>query len=76
MKHPDTFICICNPNQTEASMRMGFARTTLTLDDYWDKVVEVVRLAEWLNADKPDGSAGELSESRVAMLDAILYHPT
>jgi hypothetical protein len=75
MKRPDTFICICNPNVAKASERMGFARTTLTLRDYWDKVVEVVRLSEWYNADKPDGSGGELWENRVALLDAVLYRP-
>jgi hypothetical protein len=75
MKRPDTFICICNPNITEAAARMGFSRWTLNLDAYWDKVVEVIRFADWYNADKPDDADGELWESRVAMLDAILYRP-
>ncbi len=75
MKRPDVFVCICNPNIAETSARMGFSRTTLALDDYWDKVVEVIRLADWYNADKPDNAEGEIWESRAAMLDAILYRP-
>ncbi|UCF76137.1 MAG: hypothetical protein JSU71_02130 [Betaproteobacteria bacterium] len=76
MKRPDTFVCISKPNETEASARMGFSRTTLNLQNYWDKVVEVLRLAEWYNADKPDDAKeGELWENRAAILDAILYRP-
>ncbi|WP_315922353.1 phospholipase D family protein [Mesorhizobium sp. SP-1A] len=75
MKRPDTFVCICKPNIVEAASRMGFSRTTLELDDYWDKVVEVLRLAKWYNTDKPDNAEGELWENRAAMLDAIFYRP-
>jgi hypothetical protein len=75
MKRPDTFVCICKPNITEASQRLGFSKTTLRLDDYWDKVVEVIRLSSWYNTDKPDNEEGQLWESRVAMLDAMLYRP-
>lgn len=75
MKRPDTFVCICKPNIAEASRRMGFSKTTLELADYWDKVVEVIRLSEWFSADKPDNDEGQLWENRVAMLDAILYRP-
>jgi hypothetical protein len=75
MKRPDTFVCICNPNIVEASARMGFARTTLNLEDYWEKVIEVVRLSDWYNVEKPDNADGELWENRVAMLDAIFYAP-
>jgi HKD family nuclease len=75
MKRPDTFVCISRPNLLLASERMGFSRSTLKLDDYWEKVIEVIRLSEWYNADKPQGAEGELWESRVAMLDAILYNP-
>jgi len=76
MKRPDVFVCICKPNIVEASNQMGFSRTTLKLEDYWDKVVEVIRHAEWYNTEKPNGVVGgALWESRAAMLDAILYRP-
>lgn len=75
MKRPDIFVCICNPNIAEASVRMGFARTTLTLEDYWEKIVEVVRLSDWYNTNKPDGPGGQIWENRAAMLDTIFYRP-
>lgn len=75
MKRPDTFICICKPNIGEASHRMVFSRTMLELDDYWEKVIEVIRLSDWYHAEKPGGVDGEIWENRVAMLDAILYRP-
>lgn len=75
MKRPDVFVCICTPNIAEASARMDFSRTTLTLEGYWDKVVEVIRFADWYNADKPDSADSEIWECRAAMLDAVLYRP-
>lgn len=75
MKRPDVFVCICKPNIVQASERMCFSRTTLALEDYWDKVVEVIRLSDWYNVEKPDSAEGELWESRAAMLDAIFYRP-
>ncbi|MFD1103815.1 phospholipase D family protein [Sphingobium olei] len=75
MKRPDTFICLCKPNILQASQRMSFPRTTLTLDNYWENVIEVIRLSNWYDADKPDGADGEIWENRTAMLDAILYKP-
>ena len=76
MKRPDVFVCICKPNIVEASRQMGFSRTTLKLEDCWDKVVEVIRHADWYNIEKQSGEfGGALWESRAAMLDAILYRP-
>lgn len=76
MKRPDTFVCICKPNIKQAADRMGFPPSSLKLDNYWEKVIEVIRLSDWYNADKPDNAEGELWEYRAAMLDAILYDPS
>lgn len=75
MKRPDTFLCICGPNIARASRAMGFSPSTLDLDNYWDRVVEVVRLSEWYNAPRPHDEDRALWEGRVAMLDAIFYRP-
>lgn len=75
IKRPDVFLCVSKPNLVEAAHQMGFAKSTLNLENYWERVVEVVRAADWYNADKPDGRDGELWECRVAMLDAIFYRP-
>lgn len=75
MKRPDVFFCVCKPNREQASARMGFKKTTLRLENYWDRIVEVIRASEWHAAAKPDGFEGQIWESRAAMLDAILYRP-
>jgi HKD family nuclease len=75
MKRPDTFLCVCKPNIAAASDALGFARTTLNLSNYWERVVEPIRLSTWYNAEKPEGRDGELWEARAAMLDALFYRP-
>jgi hypothetical protein len=75
MKRPDNFLCVSQPNLTLASGQLGFAKSTLDLANYWDKVVEPIRASEWWSADKPRGSTGDLWEGRAAMLDAIFYRP-
>ena len=64
MKRPDTFICLSKPNLREAADRMSFAPTTLDLDDYWDKVIEVIRLSDWYNSPKPTRQNGVLWDVR------------
>lgn len=71
MKRPDTFLCVNRLNDAAAAKQMGFAKTGLTLDNYWDRVVEVIRASEWYNVDKPDDNDGPIWEARAAMLDAI-----
>lgn len=75
MKRPDVFLCISQPNVKQAAKEMGFAKSTLRLENYWDRVVEVIRSADWYNVEKPEGADGELWEGRAAMLDAMLYRP-
>lgn len=74
MKRPDTFLCVCGPNIDAASETMGFAKS-LTLENYWERVVETIRLAEWYNAPQPGNRDRELWNFRAAMLDTILYQP-
>lgn len=74
MKRPDTFLCVCGPNIDAASDTMGFAKS-LTLENYWERVVETIRLAEWYNAPQPSNRDRELWNFRAAMLDAIFYQP-
>ena len=76
MKRPDTFLCVSKPNLELASRQLGFAKSTLDLEDYWDKVVEPIRATDWWSTAKPRGPEGELWEGRAAMLDAIFYDPT
>ena len=76
MKRPDVFLCISKPNKVKAAEDMGFAKTTLNLENYWNKVVEVIRASAWYNIDKPEKRNAQLWEYRAAMLGAIFYDPT
>lgn len=75
MKRPDVFLCISDPNLTQAAERMGFAKSTLNLENYWERVIEVIQASDWYNVEKPENGHGPLWECRAAMLDAILYRP-
>jgi len=75
MKRPDVFLCVSKPNLAQAAASMGFAKSTLTLETYWDCVVEVIRVSDWYNFDKPRGRDGRIWECRAAMLDSIFYRP-
>ena len=75
LKRPDTFLCLCKPNIAGAAEQMGFAPSTLALDNYWDKVVEVLRASDWYAAPRPAGADAALWDNRAAMLDTIFYAP-
>lgn len=75
MKRPDIFLCVCKPNKAGVSDAMGFAPSTLDLENYWERVVETVRLSDWYNAPRPANKNREIWDNRVAMLDAIYYAP-
>lgn len=76
MKRPDYFICVNKKNRLRLSTALGFAPTTLSLDNYWQRVIEPITATEWWNAPKPDGEAERYWQYRVAMLDALYYDPS
>ncbi len=76
MKRPDVFVCMNAGNTPGLAKALSFAPTTLSLDNYWTRVIEPVHLAPWFNTDRPAGRDTELWDARVAMLDAIYYSPT
>lgn len=76
MKRPDFFVCVNGGNKPGLAAALDFRPTMLTLDNYWDWVIEPIRQAPWYNAPRPTGRDMELWDARVAMLDAIYYAPT
>ncbi|KEQ53750.1 phospholipase D family protein [Sphingobium chlorophenolicum] len=76
MKRPDFFVCMNAGNTPGLATALSFAPTTLSLDNYWKRVIEPIHQAPWFNADRPAGRDMELWDARVAMLDAIYYAPT
>lgn len=75
MKRPDVFVCISKPNLQGLAKALDFAKTTLSLQNYWERVIEPIRVSPWFNAPRPGGEDAELWDGRVAMLDAIFYNP-
>lgn len=75
MKRPDTFLCISKPNKRALAVALDFAPTTLSLSNYWDRVIEPIRAATWYTSQRPTGDDAELWDVRAAMLDALYYEP-
>ncbi len=73
MKRPDTFVCANGKNRDGLAEALNFAPTTLSMENYWDRIIVPIRSAPWYNADRPDGPDSELWDYRVAMLDTIYY---
>ncbi|MGV1832141.1 phospholipase D family protein [Agrobacterium vitis] len=76
MKRPDMFVCVNAGNTIGLAEALSFAPTTLSLDNYWERVIEPIHQAPWFNEPRPAGRDMELWDARVAMLDAIYYSPT
>jgi hypothetical protein len=76
MKRPDYFVCVDNKNITKLSHDLGFVRTTMDFDRYWNEVVEPITQAKWWQVRRPAGTEGRIWDGRAAMLDAIYYEPT
>jgi hypothetical protein len=75
MKRPDFFVCVNGGNTTGLASALAFARTTIKLENYWERVIEPIQQAPWYNTPRPTGWEMELWDVRVAMLDAIYYQP-
>ncbi|WP_152616558.1 phospholipase D family protein [Sphingomonas sp. ERG5] len=73
MKRPDTFVCVNGKNKATLAKALGFAPSMLKLKNYWDRVIEPIRISPWYNAPRPSGRNQELWDYRVAMLDTIYY---
>jgi hypothetical protein len=75
MKRPDFFVCVTGGNQTNLAEALAFAPTTISLDNYWERIIVPIQQAPWFTAPRPAGRDMELWDTRVAMLDAIYYEP-
>lgn len=76
MKRPDLFVCVNGENRRGIGEALAFAPTTLSLDNYWERVIEPIRQAPWYTTPRPTNLNRELWDVRVAMLDAIYYEPS
>lgn len=76
MKRPDQFVCLDGPNIKGVSAAFGARYSTVRLSNYWERIIEQIRIAPWYLADEPsDDEEREIWHGRVAFLDAIYYDP-
>lgn len=74
LKRPDIFVAMNNENRRGICDALEVAPTTLTLDNYWERVLLRVQDAPFWLAPRPRTSeAGEIWDGRAALLDSIYY---
>lgn len=76
MKRPDVFVCVNRANRDGLCAAYGVAPTTLSLDNYWERIVVPTQLGPWWRAPRPRGSASLIWDFRAALVDCLYYDPT
>ena len=74
IKRPDTFICIDSRNKRNLCNAFNIPQSHLTLDTYWELIVERVQRMKWYS-EVPKGGTQEMKikKYQVAMLDNFYY---
>ena len=76
MKRPDVFVGVNNANRKGLCGAFGVAHSTLSLENYWDRIVVPTQLSPWWQQDRPRGVlAGRIWDNRAALLDCIYFDP-
>ncbi len=76
MRRPDQFVCIDGPNIKGVCGYLGAPYSTVNLDNYWELIIEQVRVTPWYLEDEPlDSEERKIWQCRTALLDAIYYDP-
>ncbi|MGD7458186.1 hypothetical protein, partial [Ralstonia pseudosolanacearum] len=76
MKRPDQFVCVDGPNKKGICTDFWRAPTTLSLANYWERIIEPMRQTGWWLHPRPlDPTERRIWDCRAAMLDAIHYDP-
>lgn len=76
IKRPDYFLCLTSTNADRFCKDFGITESSLTVDNYWDEVVERIQECVWWRED-PSQSMIETEKDawrfRAALLDTIYY---
>lgn len=76
MKRPDVFVCIDSRNHKLLSKHFGIKKADITVQTYWEVIIERIMDSEWWVNPKPtNAQERKVSESRAAFLDALYYTP-
>jgi hypothetical protein len=77
MRRPDIFVGINNANKQGVCDAFGVAHTTLSLDNYWERVIAPIQLCPWWLHRRPRNSdEGRIWDNRAALIDCIYYEET
>jgi len=77
MKRPDVFVCLNNANKQGLCDALGVAYTTVSVSNYWERIVVPIQLSPWWGHERPrDPLAGRIWDNRAALLDCIYYDPS
>lgn len=75
-KRPDYFVCLNSKNRQKLCKAFEISQS-VTLDDYWEKVVERITDSNWWNAPEPTNLLERrIWRCRAAFLDVLFYDPT
>lgn len=76
MKRPDQFVGLNKANMAGVCAHFGQPVTTTKLNNYWQRIIEPMRLSSWWRIKEPSrGLERRIWRCRAAMLDAIHYVP-
>jgi hypothetical protein len=75
MKRPDLFVCVDSKNKTELCKAFAIPESRLTIDNYWDLIVEPLQKALWVNSKLEGANPRELKVKKyqIALLDSLYY---
>ena len=72
MKRPDVFICIDSKNKKRLCKAFRIPQSHLTLDSYWELIVERVKGMVWFEQEGK-GRDKDVKRYQVAMMDCFYY---
>lgn len=76
MKRPDFFVGVNNANRRGLCEAYGVAHFTLSLDNYWERIVIPTQLSPWWRHSRPRTALlGLIWDNRAALADCIYYEP-
>lgn len=76
MKRPDQFVGVNDANRRSLCDAFGVAFSTLSLENYWERIVIPIQLSSWWLQSRPTNPINSrIWDNRAALLDCIYYIP-
>lgn len=74
LKRPDIFLCLDSKNRSKLCKAFEIQYSGMTLEKYWDEIIERIFDSEWWINPKPRNEFEQkLRNNRSAMLDSLYY---